>query len=112
MNNNYLYNNEGKLSILVENSKDSFNEIKVIESKNIICPKCKQNAKIDIKTINKSGVKQSSNQIYYVVLHEVGHALGIKGHSKNRYDVMYPSDNTYRNALSNRDINTIKTIYK
>ena len=42
-------NNEGKLSILVENSKDSFNEIKVIESKNIICPKCKQNAKIDIK---------------------------------------------------------------
>lgn len=69
-------------------------------------------AQMDIKSITQTGVKQTPNQIYAVVLHEVGHALGMDGHSKNQYDVMYPSDDNYRNSLSNRDINTVKYMYK
>ena len=69
-------------------------------------------AEMNIKVTTKSGAKQSPAQVYSVVLHEVGHALGIRGHSHNRYDVMYPSDDNYRNVLSNRDINTVKQIYK
>ena len=69
-------------------------------------------AQIDIKSVTSTGVKQTPNQIYTVVLHEVGHALGIRGHSKNPYDVMYPSDDNYRNVLSNRDVNTVKYMYK
>lgn len=69
-------------------------------------------AEMNIKTTTKAGAKQSSAQVYSIVLHEVGHALGVRGHSNNRYDVMYPSDDNYRNVLSNRDINTVKQIYK
>ena len=53
------------------------------------------------------------NLIYSVALHEVGHALGIEGHSSNTNDVMYPQTNslTQRQALSSRDIETIKWLY-
>jgi predicted Zn-dependent protease len=71
-----------------------------------------QRAQIDIKSVTQSGAEQSLKQVYSVTLHEVGHALGIRGHSRNPYDVMYESDDNYRNILSNRDINTIKAIYK
>lgn len=68
-------------------------------------------AKIYIKTTTKTGVVQTPFQVYEVCLHEIGHALGIHGHSKNQYDVMYPTTDCYRNKLSNKDINTIKEIY-
>lgn len=69
-------------------------------------------AEMNIKVTTNSGAKQSTAQVYSIVLHEVGHALGVRGHSRNKYDVMYPSDDNYRNVLSNRDINTVKQIYK
>lgn len=66
---------------------------------------------MNIKSVTKTGAKQTPSQIYPVVLHEAGHALGMKGHSKSPYDVMYYSDGNYRNALSNRDVNTVKSMY-
>jgi len=69
-------------------------------------------AYIDLKTTTKAGVKQSNSEVYANALHEVGHALGIRGHSNNKFDVMYPDDNNYRNVLSNRDINTVLAIYR
>jgi predicted Zn-dependent protease len=45
-------------------------------------------------------------------LHEIGHALGCKGHSPNRHDVMFPSVNKLnREELSARDIATMAKIY-
>jgi predicted Zn-dependent protease len=46
-------------------------------------------------------------------LHEVGHALGMHGHSPNNHDVMFPSVTLVgRTGLTERDKNTIRLMYK
>lgn len=63
----------------------------------------------------------SDKELYNTTLHEIGHALGIMGHSYSSEDLMYmSSDNKnfytpYRSSfqyLSSQDINTIKLLYK
>lgn len=63
----------------------------------------------------------SDKELYNTILHEIGHALGIMGHSYNSGDLMYmAADNNkfysqYRSSfqyLSSKDINTIKLLYK
>ncbi len=63
-------------------------------------------------------------QLYNVALHEIGHTLGIAGHSLNKKDVMYPIAQDIKGSkytgifkrkrirFSQRDINTIKLLYK
>ena len=47
-----------------------------------------------------------------VLLHEIGHALGLHGHSPNPQDVMFPAATSAQFAtLSKRDINTIRIVY-
>ncbi len=63
----------------------------------------------------------SDKELYNTALHEIGHALGIMGHSYSSDDLMYmSSDNKsfytpYRSSfqyLSSQDINTIKLLYR
>lgn len=64
----------------------------------------------------------SNTEIYNAALHEIGHALGIAGHSDNPNDVMYSSNNKtagsyspYSNNifyLSKRDLNTMALLYR
>lgn len=64
----------------------------------------------------------SDKELYNTILHEIGHALGIMGHSYSSEDLMFmatDSDNNfyapYRSSfqyLSSKDINTIKLLYK
>src|SRR5262249_32317709 len=48
-----------------------------------------------------------------ICLHEMGHALGMNGHSPNSRDVMYSSANLDdKPVLSERDKNTIRKLYQ
>lgn len=46
------------------------------------------------------------------ITHELGHSIGIWGHSLNRNDVMYHSHSREIPAISPQDINTLKKIYQ
>ena len=53
----------------------------------------------------------SKDEIYAVAVHEIGHAIGILGHSSNRNDIMYPTTDIIGIHASNRDVNTIRQFY-
>lgn len=53
------------------------------------------------------------NELVTIATHEMGHAIGLKGHSPYPQDVMYYStSHSGDQALSQRDINTIGMLYK
>lgn len=47
-----------------------------------------------------------------IAVHELGHAIGLRGHSPNPDDIMFFSKTRQQNTLSQRDINTIGMLYK
>lgn len=53
----------------------------------------------------------SGEDMYKVILHELGHAVGISGHSDNENDIMFPTLSKADEKLSSRDRVTIKLIY-
>ena len=69
------------------------------------------------KDINSK--EYSRIDIYNIAMHEIGHALGIMGHSNNTDDVMYMKskidqhpDYITRKTLTERDLNTFNMLYK
>lgn len=76
---------------------------------------------ITIYSKDPHGNFYSDKEMYNTALHELGHALGIMGHSYSTDDLMYmATDNLtnfytpYRSSfqyLSSKDINTIKLLY-
>lgn len=68
-------------------------------------------AKVTILT-NRSGAPLSDDDMKKVCLHEVGHALGINGHSSSNSDVMFFSESpTILPSLTPRDKATICRLY-
>jgi predicted Zn-dependent protease len=51
------------------------------------------------------------HDVYETVLHEMGHALGLGGHSPDPKDIMYPSVDNQTDALSERDRSTLAALY-
>ncbi len=78
--------------------------------------------KMTIKFYNTDpkGKPFTQAEVYNTALHEIGHALGIMGHSDNPDDIMYASNHKvsdYNMAssvrrLSMRDLNTVALLYK
>ena len=66
-----------------------------------------------IRSADYSGSLVSKNQMRATSLHEIGHILGLTGHSSNADDVMYfsaPLKNTWL-EISKRDKNTLLRVY-
>lgn len=70
---------------------------------------------------NNLGKPFSPREIYNSALHEIGHALGIMGHSENKDDIMYmetnqnDSFNKFKSdfqPISQADLNTMNLLYK
>ena len=70
---------------------------------------------------NPRGKFYTEKEIFNTVLHEMGHALGIMGHSYNRDDVMdmsaeqddiFEESSNYYQYLTDNDINTVRLLYK
>lgn len=70
-----------------------------------------KSSQIRILDKTQSGEYRTREQVYPVILHEIGHALGLEGHSNNKNDILYHNTDYYKQSLSERDIETIKTIY-
>lgn len=70
---------------------------------------------------NNLGQPYTSNEIYNTAIHEIGHTLGIMGHSQNKDNVMYMETNqndaftmnqTTRRFISPADLNTLNLLYE
>ena len=81
----------------------------VIKAKN----KTIYNAQIYILDINpKTGEILSPEIIYSTTLHEIGHALGLQGHSPDTNDIMASVNSQGKKSITKRDLNTLKLLYR
>jgi len=70
-------------------------------------------SEIKILTIDPAtGGDIEDSFVFFAALHEIGHSLGMKGHSPNDKDIMYAKSSTAKTELTQRDINTINLFYK
>lgn len=60
---------------------------------------------------SKYGLMFDSALFYTIALHEIGHSLGLAGHSSNSKDLMYPVTSSRDETFSKRDITTLKLLY-
>lgn len=72
-------------------------------------------SKSEIHILSKdpeTGQDINNEDIFSTALHEIGHSLGMKGHSPNKDDVMAAQTSGVKPSLSKRDINTMTLICK
>lgn len=69
-------------------------------------------AVIKLLTTNDNGKAFTAAELEATSAHEVGHALGISGHSANPNDVMFfAATKNVKDGLTTRDANTLRCIY-
>jgi predicted Zn-dependent protease len=77
-----------------------------------------QHVRMQCALFNRGGLPQKNDVLARVLLHEMGHALGLWGHSTNPYDVMHASfvhsiapEADPQFALQNGDVRLIQGVY-
>ncbi len=68
------------------------------------------NIKINTKVTEGLTKEQAKQKIKQIAMHQIGHAIGIYGHSPDPNDIMYRDFTA--NSISKRDENTIQEIYR
>lgn len=69
-------------------------------------------SEIYLTRFTRYGQRFSDRDVYGILVHEIGHAIGITGgHSKNQSDVMFPRTDNFTHRPTRRDINTVRKIY-
>lgn len=72
-----------------------------------------EKSEIKILTIDpNTRAELEDSFIYFATLHEIGHSLGMKGHSPDTNDVMFAQSEKSKTELTQRDLNTISLFYK
>ena len=70
-------------------------------------------SEVKILTIDPTSKKPLADDfIYFTMLHEIGHSLGIKGHSPDEKDIMFARSEVPKLELTSRDINSVTLLYK
>ena len=69
-------------------------------------------ADLELSLYSPEGNRFNTQQLKAIALHEIGHVLGLRGHSTNTHDIMYPSMTPQATGLSARDINTMRALYR
>lgn len=67
-------------------------------------------ATIYIAEKTQDGRQLGRDAVYTVMLHEIGHAMGITQHSKDPLSIMYPTENDAQEILKS-DLKTLADIY-
>lgn len=63
---------------------------------------------ITVNLFDNYGERVPDDQLYSTIFHEIGHALGITGHSSDYHDLMYIKSS---GEITKRDIDTVKLLY-
>lgn len=112
-------NDNANISIyLLDGALRNSNDIKSVGSVHpIIKDDVLEKVEINVKTGNNSTNYYDINKFKVLAQHEIGHALGIWGHSSNPNDLMYHTNDYIdeinpNQGITQRDLNTLTLLYK
>ncbi|MBQ9245440.1 matrixin family metalloprotease [bacterium] len=114
-------NGNANINLIFVDSIDgqaSYDPSKVAQTEPIVDNDILRNMKISIRKTNSNGDPMNWDQLYTVALHQIGHALGLGGHSADEADVMFHrgdrayDEDSYRKGITDRDLNTLRLLYR